>query len=426
VAPPPTRTPRLPAAERRRQLLDAALELLATEGFDAVNVESVARRAGVTRPVVYDQFGDLDGLLVALIDREEAVALAPLATILGGDPGDVDPDRFLVDGVRAFLRAVRAAPKTWRLVLMPPDGGSPDLRERVQRSRSTITARVAELLTWGIDRRGGPRGLDVDLLARLVVAIGEDGARLVVAHPRRYAPDRLTALVESLVALVPRDAAIAAPAAFAREPVPAPRPVPALEGRVPRAQRREQLLDHTLALIGDEGFDALNVEAVARRAGVNRVVVYRAFGGLPGLLLSLMRREQARVRAQLDALIPAEPGGRTPPQLLADSLEGFLDLVAGDALTWRVALLRPESAPSVAQKAVARQRAELATRLRPLVAWGLDGLPLRVAAADVDLLARLLLTVAEELGRIALEEPTFPRARLADSTRRFLALLPWR
>ena len=47
---PAARTPRLPAEERRRQLLDAALELLATDGFDAVNVEPVARKAGLDRP----------------------------------------------------------------------------------------------------------------------------------------------------------------------------------------------------------------------------------------------------------------------------------------------------------------------------------------------------------------------------------------
>lgn len=421
-----TRTPRLPPEERRRQLLDAALGLLAEDGFDAVNVESVARRAGVTRPVVYDQFGDLDGLLVALVDREEAAALAPLNEIIGGDPGaDVDPDAFLVDAVREFLTAVRAQPRTWRMVLMPPDGGSADLRERVQRSRRTITGRVAELLRWGIERRGGPSGIDVDLLARIVVALGEDGARLVVSHPRRYPPDRLTALVAGIIALIPRDGVMAAPAGFAPEPPPAPRPIPAVEGRVPRPQRREDLLDHALALIAEEGFDALNVEALARRAGVNRVVVYRSFSGLPGLLLALLRREQARVQGQLEALLPTSPDDRTPFELLSTSLEGFLELVATDVLTWRVALMRPESAPTVARKVVAHQRDQLAEQLRPLVAWGLGGLPLDLPGKDAEVLARVLLTLGEEMGRILLEEPAFPRARLVDSTRRFLALLPW-
>ena len=33
---------------------------------------------------------------------------------------------FLIDAIRAFLQAVRANPRTWRLVLMPPRGNSPE------------------------------------------------------------------------------------------------------------------------------------------------------------------------------------------------------------------------------------------------------------------------------------------------------------
>lgn len=38
------------------------------------------------------------------------------------------------------------------------------------------------------------------------------------------------------------------------------------------------------ALILEEGFGAIGVNALARRAGVDKVLIYRYFGGLPGLL----------------------------------------------------------------------------------------------------------------------------------------------
>src|SRR5438445_4888888 len=121
----PPRTPRLAPELRRRQLLDAALHVVAEGGFDAVTIEAVAQRAGVSRPVVYDMFGDLQGLMLALIDREESAALAPLLKILGGQPkDDVDPEAFLIDAILTFLRAVKSSPRTWRLVLMPPRGSS--------------------------------------------------------------------------------------------------------------------------------------------------------------------------------------------------------------------------------------------------------------------------------------------------------------
>ncbi len=109
---PSQRTPRLAPEIRRRQLLDAALDVLAEGGFDAITVEAVAQRAGVTRPVVYDLFGDLEGLMLALIDREEMTALAPLLLIVDGEPGEVDPEQFLVQAILAFLRAVKANPRT--------------------------------------------------------------------------------------------------------------------------------------------------------------------------------------------------------------------------------------------------------------------------------------------------------------------------
>jgi len=432
----PARTPRLPPEERRQQLLDAALDVLSREGFEAVTVEAVAKRAGVTRPVIYDQFGDLDGLLLALIDREERTALTPLLAIVGEAPTDADPDAFLVEAVQRFLEAVRAAPRTWRLILMPPDGGSQELRERVQASRRIVAERVTDLVAWGLEHRGGPAGADVEVLGRLLVAAGEDAARLLVAHPRRYRPDQMAQATRALVALIPREVTLPGEPPFVRPAwwqAPEPwTPEPPTAGRMPMARRRRQLLGHALALLAEEGFEALNIEAVARRAGVSRVVVYRAYGGLQGLVLALLRQASVRIRSQLQELVPADPGDLTPQELLAGALTGFLELVVGDPLTWRVALQRPENAPKALQRMVARRRAGFAEQLRPLVAWGVEGLDLPEGSSpadrmDVDLLARLLLSVGEELGRLALTEPDrFPVERLVRAITAFLAVLPWR
>ena len=56
-----TRALRTDPRERRRQLLDTAEQLLAAGGSDALRMDAVARAAGVTRPVVYEHFGDQIG-----------------------------------------------------------------------------------------------------------------------------------------------------------------------------------------------------------------------------------------------------------------------------------------------------------------------------------------------------------------------------
>ena len=57
------------AEERREQLLDATKAIVAQRGFHAVSIEAVAREAGITRPVVYGHFTDLQALLSYLRKR---------------------------------------------------------------------------------------------------------------------------------------------------------------------------------------------------------------------------------------------------------------------------------------------------------------------------------------------------------------------
>src|SRR3954452_16270182 len=128
------------AAERRKQLLDVTKALVAEAGFHAVSIEAVARRAGVTRPIVYGHFGDLSGLLEALVEREGARALTQLAAILPTDLDVDDPRAPLLAAMEGYLRAAQADPVTWRLVLMPPEGAPTLLREHIARGREAVVA----------------------------------------------------------------------------------------------------------------------------------------------------------------------------------------------------------------------------------------------------------------------------------------------
>ena len=63
---------RLSAADRRTHLLDVAVVILGESGPDAITMEGVAARAGVSKALGYRYFDNADELLVAVHDREMA------------------------------------------------------------------------------------------------------------------------------------------------------------------------------------------------------------------------------------------------------------------------------------------------------------------------------------------------------------------
>jgi AcrR family transcriptional regulator len=179
------------AAERREQLLDVTKEIVGEQGFHAVSIEAVARRAGITRPVVYGHFKDLGTLLEAMVDREGSRALAQLAEILPRDPAGADVRDNLVAALRGYLEAVSADPVTWRLVLMPPEGAPERLRSQIGEGREAIVAVLAQVVGPGIVP--GMASPDPALTARMLSTISDEAARLLLTDPEQYPIDRLVA-----------------------------------------------------------------------------------------------------------------------------------------------------------------------------------------------------------------------------------------
>jgi AcrR family transcriptional regulator len=179
---------RMSAAARREHLLDAAKAVVAGHGFHAVSIEAVARAAGITRPIVYRHFSDLGELLDALVDRETTRALAQLQAFMpAADRGGDDPRPDLLAALEGYLRAVGDDPVTWRLVLMPPEGAPGLLGERIAAGRAAVVAQLAQAIG---PRAGSP---DPELTARALSAVADEAARLTLADPERYPPERIVA-----------------------------------------------------------------------------------------------------------------------------------------------------------------------------------------------------------------------------------------
>jgi len=182
---------RMSSGERREQLLDATKGLAVEQGFYAVSIEAVARRAGITRPVVYGHFGDLAGLLEALVERESSRALGQLTEIMPAPGAQEDLRDSLLTALAGYLRAAEADPDTWRLVLMPPEGAPEILRERIRLGREALVGQLTRLVRQGLREESRPP--DPELAARMLSALADESIRLRLTEPERYSVERIKA-----------------------------------------------------------------------------------------------------------------------------------------------------------------------------------------------------------------------------------------
>ncbi|MFC9894700.1 TetR family transcriptional regulator [Nocardia sp. NPDC127579] len=72
----------------RERALDAAREVVCTEGWGAVNMSRIAKDVGISRPVLYKEIGTKQALADALIARELAVFVGGILDTVARHPGD--------------------------------------------------------------------------------------------------------------------------------------------------------------------------------------------------------------------------------------------------------------------------------------------------------------------------------------------------
>ena len=189
--------------ERRRPLvLDAAFELLLERGYEGTSMEAVATAAGVSKPVVYACFPSKEELFKALMQREEARVLTEVQQALP-EAGDLDDvERTLIDGMTAFLRAVAASPRAYRVVFLGEGGVNAAVARRVRRGREMQVDAVADLARrWLAGRKPeGELEATARLLGEVVVSLAEAGARTLLSDPERWSPEQLGQMLGQVAA----------------------------------------------------------------------------------------------------------------------------------------------------------------------------------------------------------------------------------
>jgi AcrR family transcriptional regulator len=192
-------------AERRRRLMDAALEIMGTQGWSHTTVRGVCKQANLTPRFFYESFEDLDALAVAVLDDIIAGATERLVeAIAAAPPKPADQARAAIG---SFVRDLTDDPRRARVAFVEALGSEPMMRRRLRAMRDVagliaaygrltyqppaeadtlveLTAAlmaggVAELLiTWQDGGLDISREQLIEDCAELFVAVGDSAARI--------------------------------------------------------------------------------------------------------------------------------------------------------------------------------------------------------------------------------------------------------
>lgn len=192
----------MPLEQRREDLLDAALRVLARDGYGAVSVEAIAREAGVTRPVVYHAFDGLEPLMHALLDRSQRRALESAMDLLSARGAPTGVEDWLLKGAADLIEVVQREPEIWRPILGITQNAPAVVRDRIAATREYLRTLIAQRLQLGLTEQGGP-DLDTDVLSHIVLITAEHFGRLVLEQPDLYSRDRLIAALAGVLRVAP-------------------------------------------------------------------------------------------------------------------------------------------------------------------------------------------------------------------------------
>ena len=125
-------------AERRRRLLDAALDVIGTQGWSATTLRGICERAKVGPRFFYESFADLDALAAALHDEVLEAALRRTIAAIDAAPDDL-PARTTA-AFRAMISEVIDDPRRARVLWVEAYGS-----ERLVRRRFAAMRRLARV-----------------------------------------------------------------------------------------------------------------------------------------------------------------------------------------------------------------------------------------------------------------------------------------
>ena len=183
---------KLPKAALREQIMNAAAELFAAEGYASVSMRKIAKRIGYTPMSIYLHFKDKADLLDCICEQAFADLYRRHERV---DAEISDPRERLKAGMRTFIDFALQNPSYYRATFIRKGEAMP--------RRDRIRARTAALKRQQVAAFLDPSASEDEVeVATQVVMVAENGvATMLTANPKRWVePTKLIAAVTETVA----------------------------------------------------------------------------------------------------------------------------------------------------------------------------------------------------------------------------------
>lgn len=129
------------AGDRREALLAAALEAFSERSFHETSLDDVAKRAGVSKALIYEHFGSKAELHQAVLEGNRDELLGRVLEAIA----DLEaPEDRLRAGHEAFLTFVEERRDAWRMLFLNPS--DPETAAVINRLQAEVRDMTAELI----------------------------------------------------------------------------------------------------------------------------------------------------------------------------------------------------------------------------------------------------------------------------------------
>jgi AcrR family transcriptional regulator len=180
----------MPAAQRRRQLLDVAAAAFGTHGFHQTSMAALAAAAGVTKPVLYQHFRSKSDLYLEVV-RDIG---GRLRDEIGKAVADATSAHSQVEaGFRAYFQFFAHEPFAFEVLFGDASRRDEVFAREAHAVEESIAENVAQLMA--IDDLSE---LDKRVLAFGIVGLAEGAGRYWMSHHLELTPHHLASRVADL------------------------------------------------------------------------------------------------------------------------------------------------------------------------------------------------------------------------------------